>query len=156
MSDRVPIRKLPSGVPGLDDVLGGGIPEFSFNLMAGGPGCGKTTFAHQIMFANATRAKGRAHFTVLGEPPIKMLRYQQQFHSSTPKRWRRCVRFIHLGKELIEGGMQKVLERIVAEVENVNPVSSSWTPSDPSCVTTRPLLAETWTFTASYNCSPFT
>lgn len=29
VSDRVAIRKLPSGVPGLDDVLGGGIPEFS-------------------------------------------------------------------------------------------------------------------------------
>ena len=25
MSDAVPIRKLPSGVPGLDEVLGGGI-----------------------------------------------------------------------------------------------------------------------------------
>ena len=54
MSDRVPIRKLPSGVPGLDEVLGGGIPEFSFNLIAGGPGAGKTTIAHQIMFANAS------------------------------------------------------------------------------------------------------
>ena len=31
MKDRVPIRKLPSGVSGLDEVLGGGIPEFSFN-----------------------------------------------------------------------------------------------------------------------------
>src|SRR5207247_992024 len=27
----VPIRKLPTGVPGLDDVLGGGLPELSFN-----------------------------------------------------------------------------------------------------------------------------
>ena len=54
MSDRVLIRKLPSGVPGLDDVLGGGVPEFSFNLIAGGPGAGKTTLAHQLMFANAT------------------------------------------------------------------------------------------------------
>ena len=42
MSDKVPIRKLSSGVPGLDEVLGGGIPEFSFNLIAGGPGGGPT------------------------------------------------------------------------------------------------------------------
>src|SRR6185312_15073698 len=36
MNDSVSIRNLPSRVPGLDDVLGGGIPEFSFNLNAGG------------------------------------------------------------------------------------------------------------------------
>lgn len=48
---RVVIRQLPTGVPGLDAVLGGGIPEYSFNLIAGEPGGGKTTLA-QI---------GRAH-----------------------------------------------------------------------------------------------
>ena len=29
---------LPTGVPGFDAVLGGGIPEFSFNLVSGTPG----------------------------------------------------------------------------------------------------------------------
>jgi KaiC/GvpD/RAD55 family RecA-like ATPase len=37
---RPTITRLPSGVPGLDDVLGGGLPEYSFNLIAGGPGAG--------------------------------------------------------------------------------------------------------------------
>jgi KaiC/GvpD/RAD55 family RecA-like ATPase len=48
MSDKVPIRRLPTGVPGLDAVLGGGVPEFSFNVIAGTPGAGKTTLAQQI------------------------------------------------------------------------------------------------------------
>ena len=78
MSESVVIRKLPSGVPGLDEVLGGGIPEFSFNLIAGGPGSGKTTLAHQIMFANASPDRKAVYFSIIGEPPIKMLRYQQQ------------------------------------------------------------------------------
>jgi len=51
---KVTIRKIPSGVRGLDDILGGGIPEFSFNIIAGPPGSGKTTMVHQIVFANAT------------------------------------------------------------------------------------------------------
>ena len=46
---KVRIRKIPTGVRGLDDILGGGIPEFSFNIIAGAPGCGKTTLAHQIV-----------------------------------------------------------------------------------------------------------
>ena len=38
MADRVAIRQLQTGVPGLDQILGGGLPEFSFNLIAGTPG----------------------------------------------------------------------------------------------------------------------
>ena len=122
MSDRVPIRKLPSGVPGLDEVLGGGIPEFSFNLIAGGPGCGKTTLGHQIMFANASPERKAVYFSIIGEPPIKMLRYQQQYEFfDAAKIGDGSVRFIHLGQEALDGGMGKVLEAIVQEVETSNP-----------------------------------
>src|ERR1035438_7319673 len=78
-ADKVKINKLPSGVPGLDEILGGGLPEFSFNIIAGAPGSGKTTLAHQIVFANATSERPALYFTVLGEPAMKMLRYQQQY-----------------------------------------------------------------------------
>src|SRR5674476_1422067 len=52
--DRVTINKLTTGVSGLDEIVGGGLPEFSFNIIAGAPGSGKTTLAHQFVFANAT------------------------------------------------------------------------------------------------------
>src|SRR5665213_756302 len=91
---KVTIRKLPTGVRGLDDILGGGIPEFSFNIIAGKPGCGKTTMAHQIAFANATAKKPALFFTVLGEPAIKMLRYQQQFSFFDLSKVGNAVRFI--------------------------------------------------------------
>ncbi len=120
-SDIVTIAKLPTGIPGLDDVLGGGLPEFSFNLLAGAPGCGKTTFAHQIMFANATKERPALYFSILGEPPLKMLRYQQQFNFFDPEKVSECIRFIHLGRDLIEGGLKKVLERIEREVEEASP-----------------------------------
>jgi len=37
---KVKIHRLKTGVPGLDNLLGGGLPEFSFNLLAGTPGAG--------------------------------------------------------------------------------------------------------------------
>jgi circadian clock protein KaiC len=37
------IAQLPTLVRGLDEVLGGGLPEYSFNLIAGAAGTGKTT-----------------------------------------------------------------------------------------------------------------
>ena len=75
MNNKVNIKKLPSGVPGLDEIIGGGFPEFSFNIIAGAPGAGKTTVAHQFVFANATVERPALYFTVLGEPALKMLRY---------------------------------------------------------------------------------
>ena len=73
--NRVKINQLPTGVAGLDEILGGGLPEFSFNIIAGAPGCGKTTLAHQFIFANATVERPALYFTVMGEPALKMLRY---------------------------------------------------------------------------------
>ena len=122
MNHGVPIRTLPSGVPGLDEVLGRGFPEFSFNLIAGGPGGGKTTMAHQIMFANATPERKAVYFSIIGEPPIKMLRYQQQYSFfDATKVGDGTVRFVHLGQQALDGGMAKVLEAIVREIENSTP-----------------------------------
>ena len=89
MNSKVLINLLATGVPGLDELLGGGFSEFSFNLIAGSPGCGKTTLAHQVMFALATPERPALFFTAMGEPQLKMLRYQQQFdfvsHQNCPK-----------------------------------------------------------------------
>src|SRR6476619_4917860 len=92
----VTIRKLSTGVRGLDDILGGGIPEFSFNIIAGSPGCGKTTLAHQLVFANATAKKPALYFTVLGEPALKMLRYQQQYSFFDEAMIGKAIHFINL------------------------------------------------------------
>ncbi len=115
------IRSLPSGVPGLDTVLGGGLPEYSFNLIAGGPGSGKTTLAHQIMFANATVERPALYFTVLGEPTIKMLRYQRQFSFFDPELAGSAIQFINLSTEVMERDLGEVLQRIVSEIERAKP-----------------------------------
>ncbi len=119
--DKVRINKLATGVPGLDAVLGGGLPEFSFNIIAGAPGSGKTTLAHQIMFANATPEKPALYFTVLGEPALKMLRYQQQFQFFDPDKLSGAIRFINLSEVVLEHDLGTVLKEIVNEVEAAKP-----------------------------------
>lgn len=117
----VTIHRLATGVPGLDEVLGGGLPEFSFNLIAGPPGSGKTTLAHQMMFAMATEARPALYFTVLGEPPLKMLRYQQQFGFFDAEAINRSVRFINLSEHSSTGDLDRVLARIVEAMETHGP-----------------------------------
>ena len=121
MSDKVSLGLLQTGVPGLDALLGGGLPEFSFNLLAGPPGSGKTTLAHQIMFAVATPARRALFFTVLGEPPLKMLRYQQQFSFFDMNKVGPAIRYINLSDSLRSGDFSGVLERIMIEVEAFSP-----------------------------------
>jgi circadian clock protein KaiC len=121
MTDRVVIRQLPTSVPGLDQILGGGLPEFSFNVIAGAPGAGKTTLAQQIMFALAGPARPALYFTVVGEPPLKMLRYQQQFSFFDMARVNESVRYVNLGLDVVNGSLEKLLGRIVQEVEATSP-----------------------------------
>ena len=121
MSDKVALGLLQTGVPGLDMLLGGGLPEFSFNLVAGPPGSGKTTLAHQIMFALATPQRRALFFTVLGEPPLKMLRYQQQFSFFDMSKVGPAIRYVNLGETLRTGDFNGVLERIMDEVKEFSP-----------------------------------
>lgn len=119
--DKVRIRQLPTGVPGLDDIVGGGLPELSFNIIAGAPGCGKTTLAHQFMFANATEERPALYFTILGEPALKMLRYQQQYTFFDPAKLNKAIRFINVSEAALTGDLKAVLEEITREVEAASP-----------------------------------
>jgi circadian clock protein KaiC len=101
--------------------LGGGIPEFSFNLIAGTPGGGKTTLAHQIMFSQANPNNRALFFTVLGEPALKMLRYQQQFPFFDIDKINESIRYVNLSADLMEGDFERVLSRIAEEVKNYAP-----------------------------------
>ena len=121
MNNKVTIQRLATGVPGLDAILGGGLPEFSFNLIVGTPGSGKTTLAHQIMFALATPERPALFFTVLGEPPLKMLRYQQQFSFFDANKINTAIHFVNLSDDVSIGNFDKVLARIAAEVEAFSP-----------------------------------
>ncbi len=116
------LELIDAGVPGLNDVLGGGLPALSFNLIAGGPGAGKTTLAMQIMFANATAARPGLFITLLGETSLKMLRYQQLFRFFDPARVGSDVHFLNLSEEVLSGDLDGVLTRIVEEVNRLHPL----------------------------------
>jgi circadian clock protein KaiC len=71
--------KLPSGVVGLDALLGGGVEEGTSTLIIGAAGTGKSTLAAQ--FATAAAGRGdRAALFVFDESPATLLSRCSQLH----------------------------------------------------------------------------
>jgi circadian clock protein KaiC len=52
-----PIPRVPSGVPGLDELIGGGFPFHRTVLLCGDIGTGKTTFGLQFLMEGASRGE---------------------------------------------------------------------------------------------------
>jgi circadian clock protein KaiC len=94
-SEPSPSTRISTGVAGLDDVLGGGLPPDRLYLVQGDPGTGKTTLAMQFLMEGAKRgekvlfislsetvdelhAVGRSHGWELSNVPIFELSAAQQ------------------------------------------------------------------------------
>ena len=48
-------KRIESGIPGLDEILNGGIPARNVVLLSGGPGTGKSIFAQQFLYHGLTK-----------------------------------------------------------------------------------------------------
>ncbi|MBU1939621.1 AAA family ATPase [Candidatus Micrarchaeota archaeon] len=52
---RLVIDRTKSGVPGLDEMMGGGLPKGNLVVLSGDPGSGKTVFCWQFLYEGATK-----------------------------------------------------------------------------------------------------
>jgi len=67
------LERCPSGVDGLDEVLGGGLPRNCFYLVQGDPGSGKTTLALQFLLEGVRRGE-RVFYITLSETREELLK----------------------------------------------------------------------------------
>ncbi|MFW3146296.1 MAG: RAD55 family ATPase [Thermoplasmatota archaeon] len=71
--------RIHTGIPGMDDMIEGGFPFPSTILLAGGTGCGKTTYCLQFLFEGAKRGERGLYMTTLSEPTNWMLRFSSRY-----------------------------------------------------------------------------
>jgi circadian clock protein KaiC len=109
-----------TGDPGLDRILGGGIPTRSTIVIAGEPGSGKTVLTLQTLFHAARRGKKCLYFTTVSEPSIKVMRHMQLFDFFDVDLLDERVIFVDLG-EIIHEGIERTLAEIEARVEEHDP-----------------------------------
>ncbi|RLI32983.1 KaiC domain-containing protein [Candidatus Bathyarchaeota archaeon] len=74
----MPIERVETGIPGLDEILKGGIPKRNIVLLSGGPGTGKSIFGQQFLY-NGLKKGEPGILVVLEEHPVQVRISMAQF-----------------------------------------------------------------------------
>jgi circadian clock protein KaiC len=120
------LRRLTTGNRELDDILGGGIPENSINILMGEPGSGKTILAEELIFANAATGEGDErrpilYLTTLSEPLDKVIKYLQQFEFFDEEKMGGAIVYESIGAELVDKGVAALLPKIAEMIKTWSP-----------------------------------
>jgi len=115
------MERIRTYIPNLDDVLYGGIPKYSINIIAGAPGTGKTILVQQMMFNNAREGKKAIYLTTVSEPSVKVVRYQQEFDFFDADALGRSVIYGDLGETIRREGIKGALDTITQLMKEHSP-----------------------------------
>lgn len=66
------MKRIFTGIKGLDDMLGGGLPSGRCILVCGGPGSGKTILSVQFLYNGVAGFKETGLYVALGESPTHL------------------------------------------------------------------------------------
>jgi KaiC domain protein len=72
------IKRVVTNIPGLDEILNGGIPERNVVLVSGGPGTGKTILSQQFLW-NGLQMGEAGVYVALEEHPVQIRQNMAQF-----------------------------------------------------------------------------
>ncbi|HUR67780.1 MAG TPA: ATPase domain-containing protein [Candidatus Thermoplasmatota archaeon] len=117
------IKLISTGAANLDELLGGGIPANTLNILSGEPGTGKTILAQQAMFHYVKTNPGARvlYLTTLSEPAMKVIRYLQGFGYYDAEAFGSSVVYRDVGGFLRDHPSVELLEEIMRLVEEVQP-----------------------------------
>src|SRR6476620_6657286 len=116
MTDRI-----LTGCAGLDEVLGGGIPANTINVIMGAPGTGKTILAEQLVFSNATPEAPALYLTTLSEPLDKFIQHGQNYGFFDSAKVGETVFYEDLGAMVRERGIGALAEIVTEMVTQRSP-----------------------------------
>lgn len=117
------IKLLPTGIPHLDDILDGGIPIYSLNILGGQPGAGKTILSQHILF-NYARTHPNAnvlYLSTFSEPLTKVVRYMQHFAFFDSELFGTRVHFEDMGSFIREHGLARIADHMLGLVDTHRP-----------------------------------
>jgi circadian clock protein KaiC len=112
-STPTPLTRLPTGVPGLDVVLGGGLFRGGIYIVSGTPGAGKTILGNQIASHFVRDAKSRAlYVTLLAETHGRMLSHLQTLRFFDPASVGNTLKYVNGFTTIESEGLAGLLKLI--------------------------------------------
>jgi circadian clock protein KaiC len=104
---------LPTGVPNLDRVLGGGLLRRSIVVLIGSPGIGKTVLAQQMAFHTISRGEAALYLTGYSETTDKLISHSRDLTFFDPAQVGGRFRFGSL-TDLVQQGADVTEDAVVA------------------------------------------
>ncbi len=113
---------ISTGNPQMDEILNGGFPTNSINIIMGQPGTGKTIFAEQMVFHHAKdNDRPILYLTTLSEPSAKVLTYLQRFSFFDEDKVGSTVHYREIGTDLAKNGIGALLPFIEESILSLSP-----------------------------------
>jgi circadian clock protein KaiC len=103
----------PTGVRGLDQVLGQGLPRGALAIIMGPPGSGKTVLANQIAFAAARAGQRAVVFTALAESTSNLIIHLRSFTFFDDELVGNMVQLLSM-QQFLRGGLRAAGDELVA------------------------------------------
>jgi len=134
------IYRIPTGIDGLDVMLGGGAAFPSTLLVAGAAGTGKTTLGLQFLMEGARREESGIYFTTLSEDVQWTLYFTSAYKFMKKESFEEHITFVNLGKFIKTSGFdyqsfkkeiedhikEKLPQRVVIDPITVFPVKDDF------------------------------
>jgi circadian clock protein KaiC len=113
--------RISTGNREADEILHGGFPRNSINIIMGLPGTGKTVFAQNIVFHNAGPDRPILYLTTLSEPVAKVVRYLERFEFYDESKLATEVHYDDIGARLATDGIGAILPVIEEAIKTLGP-----------------------------------
>lgn len=114
--DKPRLERVPSGIPGLDEILRGGLLRGGIYIVRGSPGAGKTILANQMCYHHAATGHRVLYVTLLAENHARMMAHLGSFSFYDPTRVPNAISYISAFSVLEEEGLKGLLDLLGREV----------------------------------------
>ncbi len=121
------MAKIPSGIPGLDKLMGGGFEEGTVNLIAGKTGTGKSIFCSQVAYNSVMKNKQKVIYITTEETANNIRRQVKKFgwdfDTLEKKGWLKMVESEPFDISTLTTNMQQLINKVDAKSVIIDSVS---------------------------------